>query len=104
MRASHGNLADREVAECLLLEAAEADRRATRHEATKVAARGGGRAVTMRTRYRAVMTNRRDLARFLWGSCPEQFDPLLLRLAQDFVNVGRHSLPGVEVIEDRTAQ
>ena len=104
MRASHMNLADREIAEWLLLDAHAAGRRATKEEKTKSAARGGGRAISMRTRYRAAITDRREVARFMWVTCPEQFDALLLRLAQAFVDAGRRTIPGIEVLEERSAQ
>lgn len=104
LRTSQGDLSKREAAEKLLVEAAVAGRVAKTVEKARAMACGGGRAITLRTSYVAVLSDRREAARFMWKACPEQFDALLLRLAQDFVDAGRRTLPGIDIVQMKSAQ
>jgi hypothetical protein len=104
LRSSHGDLEKRQAAELLLVEAKAATKLAARLDKDKTMARGGGRAITMRTTHVAVLVDRREAARFMWKQCPDRFDTLLVTLAQDFVDAGRHSIPGIQVVEAKVAQ
>jgi len=70
-------------------------------ERETVAARGGSRAMTLRTYYTARLTNRRDALFHYVSAQPEAFEEFLLKLAQADVNRGVRTIPGVAVDEDR---
>jgi hypothetical protein len=102
MRASRAtDLAERERAEGLLREARAAEVAATRAENDKASAKGGARAVTLRTRYRAEVTDGREYARFVWSEQHGELLTFLEALAQRQVDAGRRTLPGVTVHEER---
>lgn len=104
LRASSADLEAREKAEELLRDAKASEKAAAKVENERVGAHGGGRAITMRKSYVPVLSDRKEAARFFWTECPEQFDALLLTMAQDYVRAGRRTLPGFIVTEVQVAQ
>lgn len=101
-RAADGtDLAALERAEQLTSEAEEAQSAATRASNDKAHAKGGSRAVTLRTVYRAEITDigaALDHYAFEDGA---EIIALLQRLADRDVRAGKRSIPGVVVHEDR---
>ena len=102
--AQHDDLVKRAEAERLLMEAAKAQRAANKAENDKASVKGGARAISARPRWVAALADRREAARFMWTECPEEFDALLTKLGQDFVNAGRRTLPGFVISEERSVQ
>ena len=98
MRASAGNLADREVAEELVKEAEFAQREAGR--AAKAATTGTG----LTTYYEAVLTNQRDAMLHYMKDQPGEFIALCQRLADADVRGGKRTIPGFAVEERKRAR
>lgn len=101
-RTSQLALADRQRAEDLLQEAKRAEAAATKAENDKAHAKGGARSVTLRTRWRAEVTDMKEYARFVWSESHGELLTFLEELAQRQVNAGRRSLPGVTIHEERS--
>lgn len=106
-RAEASNLETREEAERAIEQAQVADRIARRAENDTAKASGGaGRAISLRTVYRAEIT---DLKAAVWhflAQCPEEVRPLIQRLADDAVrSAGKSaetmSIPGVTIHTER---
>lgn len=100
--AAASDLEAREAAEAKIAEADEAAKAAKAAATDKAHATGGSRAMGLRTKWTAKVTNARDAAAHYWRINPEAFDALLQRLADDDVRSGKRSgVPGVEFIEER---
>lgn len=95
------DLAASERAETLVQEAKQADRDARRAENTKASAKGEGRAASLRTSYRAEITDMKAFARYAWTNRQAEMQEFLESLAQKIVNTGRIQIDGVVVHEDR---
>jgi hypothetical protein len=94
----------RAQAEALVQEAAKAERMATRAENDKAAGRGGARAVTLRSIWRAEMVDSKAAAGFFWGHRRDRLQDLFVELAAEMVRAGAREIPGFNVIEEKVAQ
>lgn len=99
--AAAGDLEAREAAEAKAEEAARAARDAVRAGSDKAHARGGARAVGLRTRWVAQITDAQAAARHYWRINPDAFNALLQKLADGDVRSGKRSIPGFDVREER---
>jgi uncharacterized membrane protein YqiK len=95
--ASVDNLEAREAAEDLADAAEEAARIASRAENDKAQAKGGSRALGLRTVYRAEITDPKAALIHYVGAQREAVLACLLSLAQTDVNQGKRQIPGVTV-------
>jgi hypothetical protein len=95
------NLEQREAFENVVAEAALAEDRAKRAEKARPVAKGIGRAASLRTYYVPEVTDYREFARFVWSNHMDDIKPMLDELAKRYVDMGRRSLPGVTVHEDK---
>jgi hypothetical protein len=98
------DFAARQHAEDLLQEAKRAEAIATKAENDKARAKGGARSVSLRTRWRAEVTDMKEYARFVWSENHGELLTFLEGLAQRQADAGRRNLPGVTLHEERTAQ
>lgn len=96
-RSASGNLDAREQADQLAVSAKAAEKLAAKAE--KAATTGNG----LRTTYRAEVTDFTAAARHYWGPDRDQFEALVLTLAQRDVRAGKHTIPGVTVHQDMKA-
>lgn len=103
MRASRDDLAAREEAEALLADAKKAEAAASRAEKDKAQGKGGARAVSLRTSYRAEVTDYRALAAHLWTDDRDALIEFLDGYAATKVRAGARNLPGVAVREIKEA-
>jgi hypothetical protein len=103
MRAANAaDLGAREEAEAKVAEAEAAARAVKAAEADKAHAVGGTRAMGLRTKWTATLTDQHAAAAHFWRTNPEAFLPLLQRLADDQVRAGkRGGIPGVTIVEER---
>lgn len=100
--ANAADLEAREAAEAKVREAEEAAAAARAAEKAKAHATGGSRAMGLRTRWVAVVTDPRDAAAHYWRTNPDAFLPILQKLADDDARSGKRSgIPGVEIKEER---
>jgi hypothetical protein len=97
IRASSGNLAEREVAEEMLKEAKQADRFAKRQD--KAATTGTG----LRSVWVATSTDWEAGLDWAYGRDPVRFKELVQQMANEAVRTGARSVPGFKVWEDRKA-
>lgn len=97
IRSSAGNIVEREKAEEALTLAREAEGFAKRE--TKRATTGLG----LRTTYRPVMTDGAKAAEHYWTVRRGEFQAFLNDLAAQDVRKGTRSIPGFDVIEEKTA-
>lgn len=96
------DLERREVAEALAQLARQAETVATRAANEKAHAKGSGRAATLRTSYRAEVTDMNAFARFVWQQHLDILDEFLRDFAQKKVTAGARDMPGVLVHEEST--
>lgn len=100
--AQASDLAAREAAEALAerAEVAQADAKAASKD--KAHALGGSRAMGLRTKWTAKVTDYRLAARHFWQTNPEAFNAVIEKLAADDAREGRRSpIPGVEFVEEK---
>ncbi len=97
IRASAGNLDERERAEEQLALAKEADRFASRQE--RRATTGTG----LRTVWGARMTNAEQAMDWAYGRDPSRFEALAQQMAEEAVRSGLRVIPGFEVTEGKVA-
>lgn len=95
--ASHSDLEGREHAETLAADAKAADRAAGVAEKDRAAARGGARAVSLRTSYRAELTDPTAFARWAWANANSELIAHLTTMAERRVAAGQRDIPGVTV-------
>jgi hypothetical protein len=98
------DIAAREKAEALAAQAKAAEKAATKAENDKAAGKGGLRAVTLRSVWRAEMTDRAVACRHFWKHHPEGFDEALNTMAAQAVRSGAREIPGFTVTEEKVAQ
>lgn len=101
--AARDNLAAAEEAERRREEAERAQRVAAKAEKAKAQASGGARAVSLRTRYRVEIVDRRALLAHYAKTRPDDLEAWLLDQAQRDCNAGKRSIPGANIIEERSA-
>jgi hypothetical protein len=102
--ASAADLESREAAEAKIAEAEAAQKEAKLAANDKAHAVGGSRAMGLRTKRTARLTNARAAAAFFWNRDANAFDALLQKLADDMVRAGQWEQlegNGFDVIEER---
>lgn len=104
MQATDGtHLDERAKAEALADEAKRAARAATRAGNDKAKAGSVGRTVSLRTSYRAEVTDMKEFARHVWQRHHDELAAFLTELAQRQVTRGQRELPGVTVHTEHKA-
>lgn len=98
------DLAAKEAAEKLIADAKRAEAEAAKAEKDKGAAKGGARAVTLRSVYTPVITDLKAAARHYWGRDRRSIEAAIMELAKRDVRNGIRTIPGVRVDEERVAQ
>jgi hypothetical protein len=100
-----GTLAATKARDAAIEEARKAEARATAASNDKGRAKGEGmaRAVSLRTTWRADVTDRRALLNHVASTRPDDLTAWLEKWAADAVRAGARSLPGVNVWEERVA-
>jgi hypothetical protein len=99
--AAPDNLAAQEQAEDVAKEAEAAQKAAKAAAQDKAHATGGSRAMGLRTRWTATLTDPQAAARHFWTVNPGAFTALLQKLADDDVRAGKRAVPGFAVTEER---
>ena len=101
---SHSDdVASRARAEVLNVEAASAERTATRAGNDKAQAKGGGRAVSLRTRHVASLTDGKGALRHAMAFWADDLKAWLVERAQQDVNRGIRTIEGFAINEVRSA-
>lgn len=98
-----GNLAERETAEIMLATAKRSEAAATRAENDKAQAKGGSRAVGLRSTWRPYLTDGVAAARNYWLTRRPEMETYLTSLAETDVRSGKREIPGFEVKEEKQA-
>ena len=103
--AAPDNLAEREAAEDAVKAAKKADMAANRAErdTAKASSGGVGRAVSLRTHYRPVLTDGVAAARHYWQHRRPEMEAFLVSLAERDVRQAQRTIPGFDVVEEKTA-
>jgi hypothetical protein len=102
LRASQADdLAKREAAEVLIRDAEKAEAVATRAENDKAHAKGGTRAMGLRSVWRAEMTDGRAAAGHYWTTRRAEVDAFFQGLADADVRAGKREIPGFLIQETR---
>lgn len=102
--AEASNLAEREAAEQLVKDAKKAESAANRAARdTAKAGVGIGRATSLRTTYKPVLTDAVVAARHFWATDRQEIEALLIRLAEQTVRNGTREIPGFTIEEIKTA-
>ena len=99
--AAPDNLAAQEQAEDLARAAHDAEKAAKAAAQDKAHATGGSRAMGLRTRWTATLTDPQAAARHYWTVNPGAFTALLQKLADDDVRAGKRTVPGFIIEETR---
>lgn len=97
------SLEDREAAEKLVQDAKQAEAGARKLGNAKAAAKGAGRAVTLRDYYQPVIVSQPEFARYLWTSHKADMADFLNAMAAQLVAAGIRKIPGVEIKHERIA-
>lgn len=95
------NLAEREQAELLVKQAKEAAEAARKAEGAKAHARGEGRATGLRTVYRAVMTDAKEAAAWVWVNRRDELMIFVQEQADKAVRAGSRKIQGFDIIEEK---
>lgn len=95
------DFAAREDAEVLVKDAKRAGADAERAEKARPQATGGARATTLRSYYRAELTDASAALRHYVATNPDAIKACLLALAETDVRAGKHTIPGVTVHEEQ---
>lgn len=95
------NLQQREDAERLVQEAKAAETAARAAERGKAHAKGDGRATGLRTVYRAVITDRKLAAAWVWVDHNEELMSFVQDLADKAVRAGKRQISGFEIVEEK---
>lgn len=99
--ASASDLAAQEAAEALVADARQAEADARVVEKARPQARGGERAMGLRTVYRATMTSRREALNHYAATRTDDLVAFLQRLADADVRDGKRALPGFDVTAEQ---
>lgn len=97
------DLEAREEAERLAKAAKDAEAEFKRTAKEKTHAKGGSRAIGLRTSYVAEIENANDFAKWAWVNCRADMDAFLADLAQRLVRNGQRGMPGVNVVPKQEA-
>lgn len=97
------DLAAREEAERLIEDAKIAERVAAKAAKDRGAAKGGTRAVTLRTHYEPEITDLREFGRYAWNEHPAEMREFLDHLARKLILAGKRELPGVTIHKQQRA-
>jgi hypothetical protein len=89
----------REGAEQLVTQARQAEYEARQIEKAKPQARGGSRAMGLRTTYTATLTDAREALKHYWATNRQPLIDCLTHMAQADVDRKVHTIPGVTVVE-----
>lgn len=73
------------------------------HDKANAKGEGMGRAIGLRTVYRAEIVDRRELLHHIMRTAADELEAWTLQWAQSHVRAGRRTIPGVVVHEDRGA-
>lgn len=103
LAAQSGGLEAREAAEAAAKEAERAQAVAAKADKQKAAAKGGDRAVTLRSRWECEIADRRALLNHYAVRRPDDLTAWLLDMAKADVRSGIRSLPGVNITEVKEA-
>lgn len=95
------DLTAREAAEAMVREAQALEVFATKAENDKAHAKGGARAMGLRSVWRAEMTDGRAAAGHYWATRRSEVDAFFQGLADADVRSGKRTIPGFNIIEDR---
>ncbi|WP_417825359.1 hypothetical protein [Thalassospira povalilytica] len=96
-------LEDAELAEQAAKNAKKLEQQAAAAAKANANSKGSvGRAVSMRTRHIAVVTDYKAAAAWLWQNRPGCFNETIDKLAQQEVNSKNRAVPGVEIKEERS--
>lgn len=98
------DLSARIEAERLAGEAKQAEALAKDADKDRAAARGGARAVTLRTVYRAEVMDRRAVLNWFAANRPDHLAGMLQTAVEALCSAGNRTVPGVTYHEDRRAQ
>lgn len=101
-QANAADLAAREEAEAKVKEAEDAAKAAKDASKAKAHASGGSRAMGLRTKWTATVTDPREAAAHYWRTNPDAFLPVLQKLADDDCRAGKRTVPGITITEERT--
>ena len=96
-QAAANDLEARERASAAIDAAKAAEKVAKAAETARPQAMGQGRAATLRTTYRPVLTDAQAACRHYWTINPGAFTDLINKLAADDVASGKRSIPGFDV-------
>lgn len=97
-----GNLSAREEAEQVVDKAKAAEIMAKAAEKARPQATGYGRAATLRTTYKPVLTDVRAACRHFFAENPEAFNAVVQKMAEDQVAAGRREIPGFDIVTEQT--
>lgn len=95
------NLQQREEAEAKAAQAKAATAAAAKAEGAKAHAKGEGRATGLRTIFRAVMTDKREAAAWVWIDRGDELLTFIQEQADKAVRSGARSIPGFNIIEEK---
>lgn len=101
--ASPGDLAGQTTARVLQEAAEDAAKRAGKLEKQKVQAKGGERAVSLRTTWVPTITDRREVLKHYIANRPDELEAWLLDQVQKDCRVGKRNVPGVHYDEKKGA-
>jgi hypothetical protein len=104
MKTDHSRLDDMEAREQAIRDAEIARRTAAKIENEKSHAKGGSRAIGLRTVRKAVLTDMKEAARHFWVKHPDEFKQFLQSLADKEVRQKVSEIPGFNIVEERVAQ
>ncbi|WP_299327581.1 hypothetical protein [Parasphingopyxis sp.] len=96
-------LAARAEAEAKIKEAEEAEKAAAKIEREKTHAKGGARAIGLRTHWTATIVNRRDALNHYVRTNPDAFVELIQKLADADARAKKHDVPGVQFTDEKVA-
>lgn len=103
MRISSGDIEMREQAEKLAEDAKKAEAAANKLAKDKGHAKGGSRAISLRTTYRPELTDLNAAIRHYWSSRQPEFANLVCELAEKDMRAGKREIPGFNIIEHKEA-
>ena len=97
------DLAAREEAERYADDAKAAEAHAKRAVRDKGAAKGGDRAITLRSVFIPAITNLTECARHYWETDRPAMEALIVEMVERDVRAGKRDIPGVEITEKKVA-
>lgn len=95
------DLEAREQAEVLIEQAKQSEADARRAEGAKAHAKGGTRAIGLRTVWKSEVTDAQALARWVWSNRNDALLAFLADLARREVHGGMRTIPGVAITEEK---